>query len=119
MLPADTDAHLWWTFHEFCHLRDQLALTAGPTARERCGDLLSYQPGPLLSAAAMLIIDELSFTGTLLDALRSFMDQRRPAATAEDLDLPEAALLLAGEGIRPWQTTAAVRASLKRVRANN
>lgn len=54
MLPTGTDAHLWWTFHEFCQLRDQLALTAGPTARERCGDLLSYQPGPLLSAAAML-----------------------------------------------------------------
>ncbi|MGI5289891.1 TniQ family protein [Nonomuraea polychroma] len=151
--------------------RDQLALTAGPTARERCGDLLSYQPGPLLSAAAMLIIDELSFTGSLLDALRYFMDQRRydpwagtlwheycddyhptavtnrilnhlkiryvdsallkplalwepgaphhlhPPETVEDLDLPEAALLLAGEGIRPWQTSAAVRASLKRVRA--
>ncbi|MFB9630284.1 TniQ family protein [Nonomuraea helvata] len=43
----------------------------------RCPELLSYQPGPLLSAAAILIIDELSFTGTLLDALRSFMDQRR------------------------------------------
>ncbi|MEV0233473.1 TniQ family protein [Nonomuraea sp. NPDC050786] len=159
MLPADTDAHLWWTFHEFCHLRDQLALTAGPTARERCGDLLSYQPGPLLSAAAMLIIDELSFTGTLLDALRYFMDQRRydpwagtlwhefcddyhptavtnrilnhlkirtvdpallkplalwepgaphhlhPAETVDDLDLPEAALLLAGEGLRPWESS--------------
>jgi len=30
---------------------------------------------------------------------------------------PEAALLLAGEGISPWQTSPAVRASLKRVRA--
>ncbi|MEV0168923.1 hypothetical protein B0I32_1524 [Nonomuraea fuscirosea] len=171
MLPTGTDTHLWWIFHEFCHLREQLTLTAGPTARERCGDLLSYQPGPLLSAAAMLIIDELSFTGSLLDALRYFMDQRRydpwagslwheycahdhptavtnrilnhlnvssldrvllkplalwepgqphhlhPADTAEDLDLPEAALLLAGEGLHPWQTTEAVRASLKRVRA--
>ncbi|MFI7642818.1 hypothetical protein [Nonomuraea sp. NPDC049400] len=77
MLPTGTDAYLWWTFHEFCHLRDQLALTAGPTARERCGDLLHYQPGPLLSAAAMLIIDELNFTGSMLDALRYFMNQRR------------------------------------------
>ncbi|WP_261808731.1 TniQ family protein [Nonomuraea sp. C10] len=42
MLPTGTDVHLWWTFHEFCHLRDQLALTAGPAARERCGDLLSW-----------------------------------------------------------------------------
>lgn len=125
----------------------------------------------VLRATAMLIIDELSFTGNLLDALRYFVDQPRydpwagtlwheycddchptavtnrvlnhpkirtvdpallkplalcesgaphhlhPAETAEGLDLPEAALLLAGEGTRPWQTTSAVRASLKRVRA--
>ncbi|MGP3960175.1 hypothetical protein ACTWPT_29625 [Nonomuraea sp. 3N208] len=101
----------------------------------------------------------LSFAGTLLDALRYFMDQRRydpwagtlwhefcddnhptavtnrvlnhlkirnvdpallkplalwepgapyhlhPPATVEDLDLPEAALLLAGEGLGPVQKT--------------
>jgi hypothetical protein len=39
--------------------------------------VLYYLPGPLLSAAAMLIVDELSFAGTLLDAVRYFMDQRR------------------------------------------
>lgn len=166
MLPTGTDIHLWWAFHEFCHLRDQLALTSGSAARKFCGDLLDYQPGPLLSAAAMLIIDELGFVGTPLDALRYFMDQRRydpwagtlwhefcsdyhPTAvtnrilshlkirktddellqplalwepgqphhlhasqTVEDMHLPEAALLLAGEGIRPWETTAAFRASV-------
>ncbi|MEU8204965.1 TniQ family protein [Streptosporangium sp. NPDC049046] len=154
MLPTGTDVHLWWIFHEFCHLRDQLALTSGPAARQFCRDLLDYQPGPLLSAAAMLIVDEIRLGGTLLDALRYFMDQRRfdpwagtlwrefcngnhstaitnrvlnhleirnvdsallkpltlsePGApnhlhrpeTIEDLDLPEAALLLAGEGLR-------------------
>ncbi|MGW0806028.1 hypothetical protein [Nonomuraea sp. NPDC002799] len=106
----------------------------------------------------MLIVDELSFTGSLLDALRSFMNQRRydpwagtlwhefcgdhhpaavtnrvldhlkirtvdpalpkplalwepgaphhlhPPETVDDLDLPEAALLLAGEGLRPWES---------------
>lgn len=77
MPPTGTDAHLWWTFHEFCHLRDQLALTDGFAARKLCSDLLSYQPGPLLSAAAMLIIDEIRLGGTLLDTLRYFMTQRR------------------------------------------
>lgn len=46
MLPMSTDAHLWWAFHEFCDLRDQLTLTAGSAARELCNDLLCYQPGP-------------------------------------------------------------------------
>ncbi|MFI6785689.1 hypothetical protein ACIBG4_00050 [Nonomuraea sp. NPDC050383] len=42
-----------------------------------------------------------------------------PAETVENLHLPEAALLLAGEGRRPWQTTAGVRASPQRVRASS
>ncbi|MET9250876.1 hypothetical protein [Nonomuraea sp. NPDC003709] len=105
----------------------------------------------------MLIVDEIRLGGSLLDALRFFMDQRRfdpwagtlwheycddyhptaatsrvlnhlkmrtvdpallkplalwepgaphqlhPPETVQDLDLPEAALLLAGEGLRPWE----------------
>jgi hypothetical protein len=40
----------------------------------------------------MLIVDELSFAG--------------------HLDLPEAALLLAGEGMRPWQAFTGVQSSM-------
>ncbi|TMR88107.1 hypothetical protein [Nonomuraea basaltis] len=163
MLPAGTDVHLWWTFHEFCHLRDQLALTAGSAARERCRELTFYQPGPLLTAAGMLIVDEICLGGTLLDGLRYFMHQRRydpwagtlwhefceqqrnvaltdrvlghlqisrvdtdslkplalwepgaphhlhPPETVEDVDLPEAALLLTGEGLRPWERVTSPR----------
>ncbi|NBE97244.1 hypothetical protein FE391_25900 [Nonomuraea sp. KC401] len=107
------------------------------------------------------------FAGTLLDALRYFMDQRRydpwagtlwhefclddhptavtnrvlnhlkmrnadpallkplalwepgaphhlhPAETLEDLDLPEAALLLAGEGLRPWESVTSPQIDLR------
>jgi hypothetical protein len=42
---CSTDAHLWWTFHEFCHLRDQLALIAGPAAREYCTTCSTTSPG--------------------------------------------------------------------------
>ncbi|RVX41657.1 hypothetical protein EDD27_4218 [Nonomuraea polychroma] len=38
---------------------------------------------------------------------------RHPPETVDDLDLPEAALLLAGEGLHPWQTIAGFRASLQ------
>ncbi|MGW0194084.1 hypothetical protein [Nonomuraea sp. NPDC003201] len=116
----------------------------------------------------MLIVDEVRLGGSLLDALRYFMDQRRydpwagtlrhefcddyhPTAvtkrvlnhlkirnvdptqlkplplwepgqphhlhspkTAEDLDLPEAALLLAGEGLRPWEAVTPIWAAIPR-----
>ncbi|NBE98421.1 hypothetical protein FE391_32335 [Nonomuraea sp. KC401] len=50
---------------------------AGHSARERCRELTFYQPGPLLTAAGMLIVDEICLGGTLLDGLRYFMHQRR------------------------------------------
>ncbi|WP_344657209.1 TniQ family protein [Catenulispora subtropica] len=78
MLPlATTDAEIWWAFHEFCELRDVVALTAGRNAKVIHDDLASFQPGPRLSAAAMLAIDELSHGRGLADAIRTFMNLRR------------------------------------------
>ncbi len=76
MLPPDTDPHVWWAFFQFCQLRDTLALTEGQAAREHYREITHYQPGPILTAAAMLIVDDICPDGDMIEGLRYFMNQR-------------------------------------------